>query len=72
MQTLFLKPAVPGSVVRDPETGRILAPSGSTVPNNSYWRRRIADGSAVAVTTRTPTHGGTTPRSASPGAPRKR
>lgn len=44
---LRLKPAVAGSIVRDPDTGRHLAPEGSSVPNNPYWRRRLRDGSAV-------------------------
>lgn len=47
--TLKLKPAVAGTIVRDPETGRKLPNKGSEVPNTPYWRRRMADGSAVVV-----------------------
>lgn len=45
---LCLKPAVEGQIVRD-ESMRVLAKEGSKVPNTPFWRRRIADGSAVAV-----------------------
>ena len=47
--TLWLKPSAPGLVVRDPGTKRVLAPDGSEVPNVAYWRRRIADGSAILL-----------------------
>lgn len=46
---LRLQPAQAGTVVRDNETGRLLGATGALVPNNSYWRRRLSDGSAVAA-----------------------
>ncbi len=33
-----------GKIVRDPDTGVKLPASGRNVPNNSYWRRRLAAG----------------------------
>lgn len=46
-KTLMVEPADPEQVVRDPVTGRPL--KGSTeVEDNSYWRRRLRDGSVVA------------------------
>ncbi|MGF6486653.1 DUF2635 domain-containing protein [Pseudomonas frederiksbergensis] len=34
----------PGRVVPDPETGDLLPPEGREVPDNAWWRRRLADG----------------------------
>jgi hypothetical protein len=51
---VFLKPARPGLIVRDPETGAALAAGGETKPRNSYWIRRINDGDAVEVTPESP------------------
>jgi hypothetical protein len=49
MTRLFLKPA-PGRVVRRPAPdGRPLDAGGAFVPDDVYWRRRIADGDAVAA-----------------------
>ena len=46
---LYLKPAVEGQIVRDPESMRVLAKNGSKVPDTPFWRRRLADRSAVSV-----------------------
>jgi hypothetical protein len=47
MKTIFLKPAE-GLIVKDPETGKPLAPEGENKPDTTYWRRRIADGDVEA------------------------
>lgn len=39
--TLYVKPAVPGAVVRDPVTRQALPQDGGEVPDNVYWRRRL-------------------------------
>lgn len=44
-----LKPAKPGSIVRDPITHVPLPEEGRRVPNNSFWRRRVKAGDAVEV-----------------------
>lgn len=41
-----------GRAVPDPETGELLAAEGRDVPDDTYWRRRLADGD---VTIPTPT-----------------
>ena len=48
-KTLHIKPAT-GQRVRDPLTGQLLNVSGETKPSNSYWWRRLQDGSVVEVT----------------------
>lgn len=48
MNQKFLKP-VNGLVVRDPESKEILPVDGSVVAMNSYWRRRVQDGSVTEV-----------------------
>lgn len=47
---MFVKPA-PGLKVRDPVTKQHLPESGTEVPEDSYWIRRIADGDVVVVQT---------------------
>jgi hypothetical protein len=44
--TAFLIPT-PGLVVTDPRTMRLLPPEGAQVPLNSYWLRRLQEGSVV-------------------------
>lgn len=34
-----------GLIVRNPVNGLIVPEKGLNVPNNSYWRRRVKDGS---------------------------
>ncbi|MGA9224106.1 MAG: DUF2635 domain-containing protein [Pseudomonas graminis] len=36
-----------GRAVPDPETGELLLPEGRDVPDDAYWRRRLADGDVV-------------------------
>jgi hypothetical protein len=46
---LHVKPAVPGAIVRDPHTKRALPDAGGRVPDNSFWRRRLAHVDVVEV-----------------------
>ena len=48
MQTVKLKPKK-GLLVRDPETREPLKAAGETKPRNTYWLRRLKEGSAVIV-----------------------
>lgn len=48
-QRFKLKPTRPGLIVRDPVTMKPLPEDGSIKPMNSYWLRRIREGSAVEV-----------------------
>lgn len=43
-----------GMVVRNPIDGSRLPGSGKNVPNNSYWRRRLAAGDVVPVSAEAP------------------
>jgi hypothetical protein len=43
---MHVKP-VAGRTVRDPVKGTFLPESGSEVPDNSFWRRRLNDGDVV-------------------------
>ena len=47
---LTIRPAVPGSVIRDPRTRRPLPDAGESVSDSSFWRRRLLDGDVVLVT----------------------
>ena len=39
-----------GALLRDPDNmKRIIPATGGEVPNNTYWRRRVRDGSAKKV-----------------------
>ncbi|AHM71755.1 DUF2635 domain-containing protein [Yersinia hibernica] len=40
---MHVKP-VAGRTVRDPVKGTFLPESGTEVPDNSFWRRRLNDG----------------------------
>lgn len=44
---IYLKPGVPGLLVRDPDTGRHLPAEGGWVPRGQYWLRRLAAGDVV-------------------------
>jgi hypothetical protein len=44
---VYVKPAHPSLVIRDPHTLRILPPEGAAVTDTTYWRRRLADGDVV-------------------------
>ena len=47
---LFVKPAAPGAIVRQPDRGmRPLAQEGEWVADNAFWRRRLAAGAVVQV-----------------------
>ncbi|WP_145538931.1 DUF2635 domain-containing protein [Yersinia kristensenii] len=43
---MFVKP-IAGRAVRDPVKGTLLPESGSEVPDNSFWHRRLQDGDVV-------------------------
>jgi len=43
VKTIHVIPG-PGLKVRDPEQGDHIPADGRTVPDNSYWRRRLNDG----------------------------
>lgn len=44
-----VKPANPGAVIRDPHTKRPLPEGGGTVPDTTFWRRRLRAGDVVLV-----------------------
>jgi hypothetical protein len=44
-----IRPAVPGAIVRDPETKRPLPPEGADVAETSYWLRRLRSRDVVLV-----------------------
>lgn len=46
---MTVKPAREGELVRDPHTKRALPAAGGTVPDTSFWRRRLAAGDVVLV-----------------------
>jgi hypothetical protein len=46
---IFLAPARPGLIVRDPETGKPLDAAGEYKPVNPYWKRRLAGGDVIAA-----------------------
>lgn len=46
---LHVRPAVPGSVVRDPLTRRPLPPEGALVEPSQYWHRRLVMRDVVEV-----------------------
>lgn len=47
--TFWVKPALAGNVVRDPDTMQTLPEDGAEKPANSYWLRRIKDKDVVEV-----------------------
>lgn len=49
MQTIKLKPKK-GLIVRDPETREPLKAKGEEKSRNTYWLRRIKDGSVTELT----------------------
>ncbi len=46
---LYVKPAHPGAVVRDPRSLAMLPAQGGRVPASSYWVRRLNAGDVVEV-----------------------
>ncbi len=46
MKKIFIKP-IEGVIVRNPKSKEILPKQGLTVDYNTYWRRRLKDGSVV-------------------------
>ena len=48
---ITVRPAA-GRAVPDPDAGDLLPGAGREVPDNAYWRRRLADGD---ITVETPT-----------------
>lgn len=49
MENVFVKPAVAGAMVRDPDTGKPLDASGEWKELSPYWARRIRDLDVEAV-----------------------
>lgn len=47
MKPVFLKPARPGLVIRDPQSGLPLPPEGKAVAPGSFWDRRVKDDDVV-------------------------
>lgn len=45
-----VKPAIPGQIIRDPHTKRVLPDDGAEMPGTSFWIRRLRDGDVVLVT----------------------
>ncbi|CNH94712.1 DUF2635 domain-containing protein [Yersinia pekkanenii] len=45
---MFVKPMA-GRAVRDPVKGTFLPESGTEVPDNAFWHRRIQDGDVVQL-----------------------
>lgn len=48
-QRISVVPAV-GRAVPDPEAGDLLPAEGREVPDNAWWRRRLADGDVIRKT----------------------
>lgn len=46
---MIVKPATPGTVIRDPRTKRRLPDEGARVPRSSFWLRRLAQKDVVLV-----------------------
>lgn len=47
-EPLFVKPARPGLIIRQPErAAQPLPETGALVPPTAYWRRRLNDGDIV-------------------------
>lgn len=44
-----VKPAIPGAVIRDPASRRVLPQEGGDVPETSFWIRRLRAGEVVLV-----------------------
>lgn len=47
----WLKPAMPGLIVRDPKTAKPLPAEGALTALTDYWRRRLRDHDVIIVTT---------------------
>lgn len=46
---LYVKPKEPGMALRDPRTKRQLPDEGGSVPNTTFWRRRLINGDVLEV-----------------------
>lgn len=44
-----VRPAIAGTLIRDPHTKRALPVEGGRVPDSSFWRRRLRSGDVVLV-----------------------
>lgn len=49
MREFEIKPSHDELIVRDPITREKLKVNGETKPRNTYWLRRIQDGSAIEM-----------------------
>jgi hypothetical protein len=50
MSQIYLRPADPAAIIRDPHTKRALPADGGRVPSSSYWLRQIRSGAVVHAT----------------------
>lgn len=50
METIFVKPARAGDLIRDPVSKQPLAPEGEAKPRNSTWVRRLLRREVVETT----------------------
>jgi len=50
MENMFIKPARPGLIVRDPATGKALDAAGENKPRDTYWIRRKNAGDVITAT----------------------
>ena len=60
VKTIFIKPAHPDLIVRDPMTKQPLPVEGKEVTDNTYWCRRLRDGDVVKAKPPKKTAGSTT------------
>jgi len=44
-----IRPVVPGAVIRDPESRRVLPEEGAEVEETSFWTRRLLAGEVVVM-----------------------
>jgi len=71
-ETIGVKPAKEGLIVRDPVTMQPLPPHGKAVPRNSYWLRRLKAGDVVEAKEKKATDKDAQDDAKSaPGAPKK-
>lgn len=52
MNTIFIRPARPGVLLRDPATGEAIPQEGARIAlagNRAFWLRRVKDGDAEII-----------------------
>ena len=50
MEKIFIKPAKPGLIVIDPDTGKQLDAGGEYKPRTPHWIRRLSGGDVIVAT----------------------